>query len=192
MSKGFTIIEVVVAIFILSIAVIGVYNAFSIVVILTADTTDRFTAAYLTQEGMEIVRNIRDNNWVTGIDWKTGLADADTNCQNGCQADYTTGTLIITPFIIEPWSGSGKYLNLNIDAGGFYSYNTVNNKETKFKRKITIEPVVGYEDYIMHVSVQVSWDEKATILGPGSKAGDSCISTSSNCLTAEEYLYNWY
>ncbi len=186
MSKGFTIIEVVVAIFILSIAVIGVYNAFSIVVILTADTTDRFMAAYLTQEGMEIVRNIRDNNWVSSNPngWNAGLTD----CASGCEADYKTmGT---DPSPLPPYGTNGNYLN--IDTEGFYSYNPVSNKETKFKRKITIMPVTGYEDYIMKVSVQVSWDEKATILSPGSKAGDICASTSSNCLTAEEYLYNWY
>ena len=159
MNKGFTIIEVIVAIFILSIAVIGVYNAFSIVVILTADTTDRFMAAYLTQEGMEIIRNIRDYNWIAKNDWRCGLADVAGSTEpcdlgskdcasSGCEADYQTMGTDSSP--LSPYGTNGNYLN--IDTEGFYSYNTVNNKGTKFKRKITIEPVAGYEDYIMKVS----------------------------------------
>jgi type II secretory pathway pseudopilin PulG len=63
-SKGFTIIELIISIFILSLAVVGIFSAFSMMVILTADAADKLTATYLAQEGMEIVRNVRDTNWL--------------------------------------------------------------------------------------------------------------------------------
>ena len=77
MNKGFTLIELVISIFLLCFVIIGVYNAFSIIVILTSDTSDRLTATYLAQEGIEIVRNIRDTNWLNMDNCK-----ADANCAN--------------------------------------------------------------------------------------------------------------
>jgi Tfp pilus assembly protein PilV len=189
-GAGFTIVEIVISIFILSIAIVGIYNAFSIMVVLNADTADRLTSAYLAQEGMEIVRNIRDNNWVKSNDWRCGLVDISNDenagdcdytyslCATGCEADYT-----VQEAIINLWSSSS---NLNIDRNGFYSYLScpLSNPDcqTKFTRKITITPVSGYEDHIIDVSVEVFWDKKATILNI---AGQGSIK-------AEENLYNWY
>src|SRR3989344_4749088 len=58
-KTGFTIIELVISIFIITVAVVGVYSAFSLAVILSSDAANRLTAAYLGQEGQEIERNIR-------------------------------------------------------------------------------------------------------------------------------------
>jgi len=177
-KSGFTIIEVAVSVFVLAVAVIGVYSAFSIVVILTLDNSDRFTAAYLAQEGIEIIRNIRDANWVAGNDWRYGLPDFE----NGCEADYISGG-------VTPWPSGGNYLRVN-DENGFYSYNPLGT-ETKFKRKIKISTISdpSAPDGIMKVSVEVSWDKKATIFNSTEDAG-ACLE--SNCIILEEYMYNWY
>ncbi len=173
-NKGFTIIELVIAIFILSVAVIGIYNSFSTMVILTSGASDRLTAAYLAQEGMEIVRNIRDTNWLNGFSWYDGLS----GCDNGCMGDYkTTGA-------VE--SGLAPYIDndyLKIDADGFY--NQTFGTETRFRRKITITFIEDPEgpSYIAKVSVQVFWDQKPTILNPDGEEG---------VIEAEENLYNWY
>ena len=179
-SAGFTIIELIIAIFILSFSILGVYNAFSVVIILTHGATDRFTAAYLAQEGLEIIRNIRDSNWIDGAaDWTRSIQDF----QNGCEADYTTGTDVPGAKPFTPWTGGedgGNYLR--IDRDGFYSYKPMGSGtlETKFKRKITITLL---SDYIMKVSVLVTWDEKPNILNPTGEVGS---------IEAEETLYNWY
>lgn len=189
-SKGFTIIEIIIAIVILSVAVIGIFSAFSIVVILTADTADRLTATYLAQEGMEIVTNIRDTNWLnmdvcaadptscgTSPTWVDGL-----NCTNGCGGDYKTA------IPSAPFTGYTSYLK--IDTNGFYSYQ--DGTDSKFKRKITITKVTDVDDkddHIIKVKVEVSWDKKATMLNSLISA-DTC--NPSNCITTEETLYNWY
>ncbi len=187
-NKGFTIIELVITIFILSVAVVGVYNAFSTMVVLTANASNRLIAAYLAQEGMELVRNIRDTNWIKDYDWRCGLASVtgtcdvgNKDCTAGCEADYATKGTIDSP--LYPWSGDeetgGRKLNID-DANGFYSYNA--GSETKFKRKIIITPMGSPDNYIIKVSAQVFWDEKASILNP---AGQGSITT-------EENLYDWY
>ena len=197
--KGFTIIELVISIFVLSVGVVGVFTAFSIILILTSDATNRLTATYLTQEGIEVVRNIRDTNWLNmdtcasggfpanGASCPATWIDALEGCDMGCEVDYTTtgtGSNLVGPIF-------GNYLNIE-DASDFYGYGT--GSPTKFKRKVKI---ISLEDYVLKVTVEVSWDKKATILGDAVSAGsadpiDSTKCNPSNCVSAEETLYNWY
>ena len=173
-GRGFTIIEASISIFMLAIALIGAYNAFTVMDILTSSSSDRFVAAYLAQEGMEIIRNIRDTNWIESEDWQTGL----TGCESGCEADYKTFGDDNTPLVA--WN-DGTYLK--IDDDGFYNY--TNGSDTKFKRKIIIEPMetTGGTEDIMRVEVTVYWDQKSNILFG---------SENENSITVEEYLYNWH
>jgi len=177
-NKGFTLIELAIAIFILSIAVIGVYNSFSTVVILTSGASSHFTAAYLAQEGIEIVRNMRDNNWIQGLDWENGLSDTTTDCSTGCEADYRTGTSLDAGAGLTPFGSSGRFLN--IKEGSFYTYDATGNVfPTKFKRKITItdvSPALCLTPCDLKVSVLVTWREKEE----------------SFSISADEYLYDWY
>jgi prepilin-type N-terminal cleavage/methylation domain-containing protein len=181
LNRGFTIVEVAISIFVLSIAVIGVYSAFTLVALLTSDVEERFIGVYLAQEGVEIIRNIRDTNWVLDADngWDEAISIYnDGGCMdNGCQVAYNSSP--------SPWAG-GTYLN--IDENGFYSYS--GEMLTKFKRKIIIEDSGAGA---IHVSVEVSWNKKATMLSPEELAGTADCSTSeSNCVVFEEYMYDWY
>lgn len=185
MKNGFTIIELVISIFILSIAVVGIFSAFSIMVILTSDAADRLTATYLAQEGMEIVMNIRDTDWlymdagVPGATWVDGLTSDSVNqsidCTRGCEADYTSTAMEHL---------DGAYLNLK---NGFYAYDTNNLSMTKFQRKIIIDNTLA--PYILKITVKASWNQKATILNPGESAVNC---TPNNCITTESTLYDWY
>lgn len=200
-SKGFTIIELLISIFILSVAVIGIFSAFSMVAILTSDMADRLTATHLAQEGLEIIRNIRDTNWL-GMDsaecqsenqtepspcpvsWLESIEDY---CPTGCEADYTSGTAYQV-FPISPWPNNGSDLLLSSD--GFYNYSS--GSLTKFKRKILVNRVsdaLGDQGYIIKVIVEVSWDKKATILNSRDSAGNC---GQNNCIKAEYALYDWY
>jgi hypothetical protein len=185
---GFTIIELIISIFILSIALVGIFSAFSIVAVLTSDAVDRLTATYLAQEGMEIVRNIRDTNWLNmdaGTPPYATWLDGLDICDRGCQADYAASTMF-------PQPGSGEYLKIN--SNGFYVYDSSNPNKTKFKRKITINCIPGNDcgtDYAISVSVQVSWDEKANIINLYGLSVDNCV-VGSNCIIVEETLYDWY
>jgi len=61
------------------------------------------------------------------------------------------------------------------------------------KEKIIITPIADVNsqpaDHIIKVKVEVSWNQKATILNSGYTAG-TC--NPSNCITTEETLYDWY
>ena len=143
-KRGFTLMEVLVAIFLITVGVLGAMALVNQTTTFTQGTSSRLVAAYLAQEGIEIVRNIRDSNFLkihkgeAGVNWDTGL----TGCTGGCEADYNDSVLI----------SADRYLK--IDAG-FYNYDS--GLDTPFKRKITITPD-GSD--ILKVSVEVSWQER--------------------------------
>lgn len=164
-NKGFTMLEAMIAIFILVMGVTGVYSLFFNIITSTTLATDKLIASYLSQEGLEIIRNLRDTNWLNAQDFDNGF-----NCASpvGCEADFRTGT---DEEIIGLQSYTASFLNLDND--GMYGYTT--GTPTKFKRIITIDnedTTGGISDFAVHVVVTVYW-------------GDHEFS-------AEEYLYDWY
>lgn len=188
LSAGFTMMEVLIAIFVFLVGIIGVVALLQQITVYAAVSSSKLTANYLSQEGLEIVRNIRDTNWLqsrtaTSIAWDDGIP----NPENNYQVDYTTTTLADTatedcsppqpPYNCQLYSGNGDFLKLNTD--GFYNYSLGTN--TKFKRKITISgktdltnPSDGTFD-MFTVTVVVEWQDKGKTYQVSSK----------------EYLYNW-
>jgi len=145
-KNGFTLIEVLIAIFLITTGVIGAFTLIQQVISSISVSSSKLTAAYLAQEGIEIVRNIRDTNWLEQreppiLEWDEGLDVGDW------EADYETQNLT------QPYTGDGDFLN--IDANGFYSYSL--GIPTKFKRKISIEKP---NPDILRVSAQIQWEER--------------------------------
>ncbi|PIS38825.1 MAG: hypothetical protein COT34_01595 [Candidatus Nealsonbacteria bacterium CG08_land_8_20_14_0_20_43_11] len=169
-SRGFTLLEVLVATFIITISMIGIVGLFQQTVFNTVFSASKLTAAYLAQEGIEIVRNIRDENWLRmrgdlNAQWDENIPDS-----GDWEADYSSHSLV---------SDYGTGTNLNLVTGsGFYGYDP--GIPTHFKRKITVSksdisvPADGQPDMIK-VIVQVEWTEK----------------NQAHYLTAQENLYNW-
>lgn len=133
---GFTLIEVIIAMFILSLAVFGTYILIQQTLIASSTNQLQLTAYYLGQEGVEIVRNIRDTNWLEGNVWTTGLAVG-----SGWQeADYNSTSL-----------SASQSRNLKIDSNGFYNYTS--GSDSLFERNIS---VTDQGDYLQ-VEVVVEW-----------------------------------
>ena len=164
---GFTLLEVLIAAFIITVGIMGVFTVINKSVSQMAASPSHLIAAYLTQEGIEIVRNIRDTNWIepTSVSWDDGLKVA-----GDYRADYNDSSL--TSFTSFPPGGRGYYLN--IDNNGYYSYEVADNP-TIFQRKITISQGPIPADSLK-VFIDVWWTEKGT----------------ENHVTAQELLYNWH
>jgi len=140
MRKGFTLLEVILAIFVIMVGIAGTLGVIQQGISYTQLSSSRFTANYLAQEGVEIVRNIRDGNWLKAplVSWDAGIP------AGSWEADYKTQNLT------QNYTGTP----LNIDSANFYSYS--GGTQTKFKRKITITK----DTNILKVSVQVEWQER--------------------------------
>jgi len=139
MKKGFTLLEVLISLAIITIGIVGVFALIQQTVSLLPVSEQRLTASYLAQEGMEIVRNLRDANIVKGQDWNLDL----TNCGTGCEADYLSPSL-------TAWSS--RYL---LDNGTFYNYSSGNS--TLYQRKITID---SSATDVLKTTIEVFWQEK--------------------------------
>jgi len=138
-SKAFTLIEILVAVTVLTIGIMASYAAITKVVSLTYLNSFRFVASRLAQEGMELVSNTRDTNWLNGDNWNNGL----TSCTSGCEIDYND--LSFSAY-------QNQYLQINSD--GFYNYG--DGDDSRFKRKITITEVSPDE---LKIKVEVMWSK---------------------------------
>jgi len=137
MNKSFTIIEVIISITILTIGVLGSVRLMHYFYAYNSIANSRLAAAYLAQEGIEIVKNIRDGNWLEGSAWNTSLGESryegDYNSTNVLD-NYTNGYLAI--------DGSGLY--------------ATSSTLDVFQREIQI---CTSTDDVIYVSSTVSWVE---------------------------------
>jgi prepilin-type N-terminal cleavage/methylation domain-containing protein len=139
-KKGFTLIEIMAALFVLGVGLIGIMGLIFRISASTSLVSSKLIAAYLSQEGIELVRNLRDENWLSGDPWDFGLN------QGEYEMDYNDSTLF-------PWVNQGRYLKFN---NSFYNYES--GQETIFKRKIRVDRTAG-PDEILICSV-VQWQER--------------------------------
>ena len=175
--------EAIVAIFVITAGIVGVLGLVTQTIASATLSTQRLTAAYLAQEGIEIIRNIRDTNWIEAETyyfnlWDEGLyeggtsncsGDVDTcNTSSGCRVDYNHS---YGPSMEDPNLPVYADQYLNIDAAGFYSYSA--GTQSKFQRKIVVES--GGTD-ILRICVLIKWQEKGKTFN----------------VSAQENLYNWY
>jgi len=170
MQKGFTLIEVMIAIFVTIVGVVGIYGLVPHIFGVVAINNDRFIASQLAKEGIEIVRNIRDVNYLESIDdwtipWNKGL----DGCITGCEADYFNLTELDP--VLPVFTGR----ELMVDVSGFFNY-VGGVRSSHFQRKIVIDDC-GPE--CIDVKVEVFWPK------------NTYFSTEITSLQAEEKLYNW-
>lgn len=166
MKKGFTLLEMMVSLFLITVGVMGIFLVINRTLILMTPSSSKVIAAYLTQEGIEIVRNIRDSNWIEqqtnpAVPWNDGLTAGDY------QADYNNQPPL------DSWKGpTVEASHLKFDNNTHvYSYDS--GDYTKFNRRINIESLGPNS---LKVTVTVYWGEK----------GKDYFHT------AQEILYNWY
>ena len=181
MKKGFTLLETLFALIIVS---TGFFAIFSLVIksfSATPSIIDRLIAANLAQEGLEIVRNIRDSAYAYSKDWAeiTSAAYLDKdNClseDKNCEADPENGLFDIA---------DDTYLRYDASTG---KYNYTGGEITRFRRWLNLNQGEGLcadipvatstsPNDCIQVKVKVSWQGKA--------GREEEVNT-------ESYLYNW-
>lgn len=150
-NYGFTLIETLVAITILSAAVAGPM-VLSIKNIGTAAISqDQLVAFYLGQEVFEYARNIRDTNLINeSADWLGGLENCKISGSAGCYIDVKNNT-------VDDCGIAACSNNLKFDGT---NYNYASSEETVFARTVKIENPVGSNSDEAKISVAVKWTGK--------------------------------
>jgi type IV pilus modification protein PilV len=155
-KNGFSMIEVLISVFVLLIGIVGV-TSLSISSIKTSmDSRDNSVATQLAQEGIELVRNIRDNNLATGKPAFSGIPAGAGNCA----MSYSDSSLKCV---------SPSY-PLNISASGFYTHAA--GTATKFKRQVITDASLANQ---VAVTSEVIWGAAFPPLITNCTTANKCV-----------------
>jgi prepilin-type N-terminal cleavage/methylation domain-containing protein len=163
-QQAFTLVETMVAISILAIALMGPFTAVQNALTSSYVSRDRLIASTLAQEGLEYVRSVRDNNYLSSFSWLDGF-DSTENNRDVCFGDEPTGYCIVDAtlgdFHSEPDAMRG-YDATDIDEIPFMQlsenglYNHTEGNGTRFKRTVQIETLPD-STHEVRVTVTVTW-----------------------------------
>ncbi|MCB9805848.1 prepilin-type N-terminal cleavage/methylation domain-containing protein [Candidatus Nomurabacteria bacterium] len=168
-QRGFTILETLVAIFILVLSITGPMVFAQSGLRASFQSRDQITAFYLAQDVIETVKNIRDDNAIDGDDWLVGLVGAGKcSSSNPCMIDTTESS----PTAVSCGS-TCPALNIVDDVNGIkYTYS--GGSESRFTRTTYINQISNDE---AEVVVEVEW------ITP--------VRVGRNRIVVQENIYNW-
>ena len=169
-QHGFSIIEVIAAVGILTIGLVGVSSLMFQNIQVQQVNYNNLIASMLAQEGLELVRNIRDKNWLAESVWNVGFAAPNATTTFAINFDGSTSTAANI-------NDSGAVLCMDY-TDGFYVATTTSGcsgigAPTQFSRLITVKDFPASSSTI--VSSLVRWKK-------GSQNYD---------YVAETVLYDW-
>lgn len=185
-KKGFTIIEALIAVFILVVAIVGPLSLSSRGLQSARIARDQVTGSYLAQEGIDYIRYLRDNGALEMLGNLT-LNDLSAKWQEwlgSCFVGTGTGGCNIDP---SKSKENGGICDLNTDDGcsdiikpqdeSFFRYGPMSDatSKTPFKREIRVKSVAGRDDEVV-VESRVYWST-------GSYAGSVVLT---------EHMFNIY
>lgn len=170
-DKGFTLIETLVAITILTFAIMGPMTAINVTLNASRAAQEQLTASYLAQEGLEFMHAINSDNFLNGSASPLNISQ----CMDGNECTIDASDQFNPP---QQCYGSCEPL--------YVSYNHVYNQQgdgtpTRYTRLVRLTPLTNYpdfnleNDYPVEVSVTVSWQGKQGL----------------RSITLKEALYHW-
>jgi prepilin-type N-terminal cleavage/methylation domain-containing protein len=157
-ARGFTLIETLVAISIFSVSVLGLLSLLASSIANTIYAKDKIIAGYLAQEGIEYIRNMRDNyvlypangNWAS---FTTKMAV----CSSGNACGFNSSFLSTSPSFIftcsaDPNANACKlYLN-----NGSYNDSSSSGTNSGFVRKVWAR-TIGVDE--VEIFSEVDWKQ---------------------------------
>ncbi len=164
-QKGFTLIEALVAISILMIAIASPLTLAQKGISTAELSRDQMTASFLAQDGMEAIKNMRDqtalnsstslNNWLTGFDNCRCLNDSSCSAfTQYCSIDTTLPNLSISSSHINP-------LKITYSNGAFLKYDLSGASTSIFSRFVNIATTTMPGEAVIRVRVQ--WTSQSGI-----------------------------
>ncbi|MFA7209734.1 MAG: hypothetical protein WC120_05680 [Parcubacteria group bacterium] len=168
--KGFSLIETLFSVLLITTGILTVMGLVGSGMAVSLDARNQLVAVELAQEGVELARNIRDNNWENSVETFNSIT-AGTNCRIDKTYSYP-----------NPIVCNGQY-RLYLDGNGFYTHNSAGTP-TRFYRKL----VIGNGTENRPVASMVTWDSRGASAFPADKAD---CDTVHKCAYAEVVLGKW-
>ncbi len=197
-KRGFTLVETLVSLFIFSLSITAIIVVTGQGVSDTTIAKNKITAVALAQEGIEVIRNIRDTYSLSesapGSGWIDFINDVQSNCTkpDGCIVEdivsYTSSPIINPCNTVGGGSDfpSGcdfirreklpsEISNTLVGTFGFYEYYSAAAVESPFQRTIYIE-CVNADCTEVRVESLVAWRQGTGVAE----------------INAVEHLFNWF
>jgi prepilin-type N-terminal cleavage/methylation domain-containing protein len=177
-KEGFTLVETLVSITIFSVAILGLLSILASSITDTTYAKQEMIAGYLAQEGIEYVRNARDNYVLYNYDPNNpdrALTDFVTNkiamCNSGPQACGFNSSVMPISFVLCGSDSTQCKLHFN---NGVYN-DTSSGVDSGFSRRIwfTVNNAYGSDD--INIYSEVDWKQGST----------------QKSITFSEDLFNW-
>jgi prepilin-type N-terminal cleavage/methylation domain-containing protein len=190
-QRGFTLMETMVAVLLLSIAIVGPLTIANKGIRTTTVAKDQDTAFYLAQDVVEYVRYVRDTNRLHGFPWLSGLDgvnnpggfwNSDMNlgdCVNAGGTNYCNIDSIQNSIAscVSAVFCSGLPLTYDPTLSNYFGWND-GRKASIFTRGISIKLINSNEAL---VTVKVSWSDQTS----------GAASSITRSVTVRESLFNW-
>jgi prepilin-type N-terminal cleavage/methylation domain-containing protein len=144
-KPGFSLMEILAVLFIVSVALTGIMSLIVQNIQVQSINKDNIIASSLAQEGIEMIRQVRDANWNLGQSFDAGLADGSY------KIDYRMSLpqSIVSPSDTRLYLKDGFYINQSGADSGL--------TPTIFNRQIIIQHLPGYPGAPLQVRSLVSW-----------------------------------
>lgn len=160
--SGFTLMEVLTVLFVISIGLLGVVSLIVQNVQSQSFNKKNIIAYELAQESIELIRQTRDTNWRATSParaWDAGLASGDY------YMDYRNDVPTLT--------ATGQFQELYLDQNGYYIHDFSNTyPDSGFSRLVSINKI---DNSKMSVIAQVKWGDRGKTFS----------------YVLETLLYNW-
>jgi len=160
-TLGFTLVETLVAVTILTLAVVGPMTTANRVMVAAQTARDQLTASYLAQEGIEHVRALRDNYFLADVigGWGEFVNDAEFNCAapKVCTVDPLRPLGFGSAASVES-ATEGDAPPLNLTSEGRYTQQD-GTAETVFTRTVQVSSFGNNDERVVS---EVSWTYRGT------------------------------
>lgn len=167
--SGQSLVEAMIAISLLLVGFLGTITLINRSVGLTRVVADTYVGSYLAAEGVEVVKNMVDSNYIAQRPFYTGFETCTATCDWELQYDSSWESMRPTTF-----SGSGRTLWYD-PFQRLYSYSGFGT-ETTFTRKVSVT-LAGPTGKELIVRSRVEW------LARGGGRSSTMV---------EDHFYDWY
>ncbi len=142
-KAGFSLMEILVVLFIVSTAMLGIVSLIIQNIQVQSINKNNLIASSLAQEGIELIRNVRDNNWKNNNDFDTNLSDGFY------RIDYRGGVPVYDNSAAKIYLKDGFYMH---DNGG-----DIGLTPTIFNRQIAVVKLTTEIGQPLKVKSIISW-----------------------------------
>jgi hypothetical protein len=165
--SGQSLVEAMVAISLLLVGFLGTITLINRSIGLTRVVADNYVGTYLAAEGIEVVKNLIDANYIAGRPFSDGFALCTTTCDWELEYDSTWESNAPTTYADRTFTYD--------PIGNRYAYG-IGGNATTFKRKVSVT-LGGASGRQLLVTSRVEWLSR----GGGTSA-----------VALEDRFYDWY